>query len=262
MKEANEKRKKKMEEIMQRSRARTPRRRFGIYACFVMLLAIAILCMGFWLLFYIQKIEVKGNVYSDQEEVVAWMIDDEWSYNSVYTLIKWRFLECELPKNIEKISVVMMNPWSLVVNVTDKEPVGGIAVDDYYMYCDAYGLVILQTDTLLEDIPLINGMEISDATLYEELEVGDVDIFSSVLEVMKIVEVQGLTPDEISYQSEDGEGVILIYGEITVLLGTENFDERIAQVEPMLQELIGEAGVLHLENYTDTNTRSSFVRKN
>lgn len=251
-----------MEEVMQRSRARTPRRRFGIYAYFVILLAVVILCMGFWLLFYIQKIEVKGNVYSDQEEVVAWMIEDEWSYNSVYTFVKLRFLEYELPANIKEISVVLTNPWSLTVTVTDKEPVGGIVVEDYYVYCDEYGLVILESDILLEEVPLINGLEVSDATLYEALEVGDANIFSDVLEVMNIVEIQGLTPDEISYQTEDGEGVVLIYGEITVLLGTENFDERIAQVESMLQELTGEEGVLHLENYTDTNTRSSFVRKN
>ncbi len=251
-----------MKEILQRERARTPRRRFGLYAYLVILLAVASVGLAFWLLFYIQKVEVKGNVYSDGQDVVRCMIEDEWSFNSLYTLIKYQCLDGKVPANVKSVNVTLSNPWTIGVEVQDKQPVGGMKVGERYIYCDETGLIIFETDELLETVPLIQGIEVTEAKLHQELSVKDGEAFLDVLEVMKMIDEREMTPDEIRYQSKGSAGVVLVYGDITIQLGNEHFQIRLAQVESMLKELTGEKGTLHLEKYTESNTTSSFKRKN
>ena len=100
----------------------------------------------------------------------------------------------------------------------------------------------------------------SEVKAHEQLPVEDKEIFSVVLEVTKEVQNCKLTPDRILFENED---VTLEFGNITVLLGQNNMDEKIAQISPILEKLQEKfpdtAGTLHLEQYSSVNRTISFI---
>ena len=76
-----------------------------IYAFIVILLGLAILLLGAFLLTYVQKIEVEGNEYTDSQEIVDLVEEDPLSLNSLYLLCKYRYMDYEMPGNLRSIKV-------------------------------------------------------------------------------------------------------------------------------------------------------------
>ena len=60
-----------------------------LYAFVVLLLAAAILALGILILFYVQEIEVSGNEYSTDQEIVDMVKNDKYSVNTLYILGKY-----------------------------------------------------------------------------------------------------------------------------------------------------------------------------
>lgn len=67
------------------------KRKYGLYALLVGLIAAAILALSVFLLFHIQKIEVTGIEMLTQQEVSDWVKSDTMSGNSLYVLWKSKF---------------------------------------------------------------------------------------------------------------------------------------------------------------------------
>ncbi len=223
-------------------------------------LAILIIAFAFYLLFYTQQIEVTGSEYSDSGTIVEWLASDPLCRSSVAMCIKYNYTDAELPPQVESIRIRMVNPWTISVESIDKEPVGGIATETSYIYCDIDGIVLLETDTPLEDMPLIDGVTATEYTLYEIVNIDDIDIFRNALEVTSILNLVEIDFDSISCSS--GAGVNVIIGGITVKLGEENYQEKIMQLSPVLEEISGKEGTLDLENYSSSNTSITFTQKN
>ena len=83
-----------------------------IYALTVIVLGLAIILMAMFLLFYVQKIEVKGNEYTDSQEIVDLVEEDPLAINSLYLLYKYRFTDYDMPGSLNSISVSLRAPWS------------------------------------------------------------------------------------------------------------------------------------------------------
>ena len=64
-----------------------------------------------------------------------------------------------------------------------------------------------------------------------------------------------LSPEKIVF---NGTEVTLHFGTIAVNIGDENFDDRVAQITPILEKLQGKSGTVHLENFTMQSTLISF----
>ena len=58
-------------------------------------------------------------------------------------------------------------------------------------------------------------------------------------------------------------GIAVYFGGVEVLLGEENYEARLAQVDPILEKIAeqypGASGTLHLENYSDSSSAVRFV---
>ena len=60
-----------------------------LYALVVLLLGIAIIALGVLILFYVQKIEISGNEYCTDQEIVDTVQSDKYSINTLYILGKY-----------------------------------------------------------------------------------------------------------------------------------------------------------------------------
>ena len=109
---------------MAKKRRRRRKKNHRVYALVTLVLAIAIIVIGFGLLFYVQKIEVSGNDYTENEMITESMQKDTLSFNSVYLLVKYRFLKHDTPKSLDSMKVSLKSPWTVKVTVKEKTIIG------------------------------------------------------------------------------------------------------------------------------------------
>ncbi|WP_281724650.1 cell division protein FtsQ/DivIB [Lachnoclostridium phocaeense] len=226
-----------------------------IYALTVIVLGLAIILMALFLLFYVQKIEVKGNEYTDSQEIVDLVEEDPLAINSLYLLYKYRFTDYDMPGSLNSISVSLRAPWSVQVTVDEKSILGYVTSGEQNVYFDKEGTVVKESSEVLEGVPCIEGLDVSGAELYQSLENGDEAVFQSILEVTQQVREFELSPDRIVCSNGD---IQLWFGEICVLLGDNITSDKMAQISPILANLEGRKGTLHLEHFSEEGNAVTF----
>lgn len=232
-------------------------RKRTLYAIILIVMLACLFMIGFLLLFQVKKIEVSGNRYLTKQEIADWMEEDELSTNSIYLMIKYHLMDYKLLPAMEEVKVSMKNPWTMRVKVTEKRVVGYIEFGDDCIYFDKDGIVLAQTTEWWDDIPCIEGLSVDKVKLYEELPVSKENkkVFENLLEMSQSLKKYELTPDRIICSDK---GLYLFFGKVCVVLGDDNFGDKIAQVPPILAKLGEQGGTLYLENYSENNTTVSF----
>ncbi|OUP86560.1 cell division protein FtsQ [Lachnoclostridium sp. An169] len=212
--------------------------------------------------FRTRDFEVEGNSYYGETSITTWLQKDELSVNTLYILLKYNFTKPELPAAVESMDVSLKNPWTIHVKVKEKEMAGYVDYDGAYLYFDGEGTATVRTSQVIEGAPYIEGLEFdaSKVVIGERLPVEDDSIFGKIVEVSRYLKKYSLAPDRMSCAGGD---VQVYFGNVEVLLGSGNYDDRLAQVEPILEKLAERypdtPGTLHLENYDSASTSIRFV---
>ena len=230
-----------------------------MYAIILVVMFVCILMIGFLLLFQVRSIEVEGNRYLSQQEIMDWIEEDEMSSNAVSLIIKHRFLKHDLLPAMEKAKVSLKNPWTVHVKVTEKRVVGYVELGDDCVYFDKDGIVLAQTTEWWDDVPCIEGFPIEKVSIYKPLPIGEEykKIFENLLEMSQSLKKYELVPDRIVCADR---GLYLFLGQVCAALGDDDFGDKIAQIPPILAKLGEQGGTLHLEEYNDSNTTISFEK--
>lgn len=231
------------------------KRKYGLYALLVGLIAAAILALSVFLLFHIQKIEVTGIEMLTQQEVSDWVKSDTMSGNSLYVLWKSKFRPDELLPMMKSAEISMKNPWTIKVKIEEHKLLGGILYENEYAYFDEEGTVLKKQTESIPGIPLVEGLGVKKVVLNHKVKAENRKVFSYVIQVGKVVEKWELSPEKIVF---NGTEATLHFGTIAVNIGDENFDDRVAQITLILEKLQGKSGTVHLENFTMQSTLISF----
>lgn len=228
----------------------------------VVLLALIILAAAAVLLFRTRSVEVKGSSYYSDNTIATWVQRDDLSFNTLYILFRYDFMDADLPAGVERLNVSLKNPWTVRVNVEEKEMAGYVDYDSAYLYFDREGMAVLKTKKLIEGVPYVEGLAFDETAVEigKTLPVEDDTIFDRIVDVSDNLKKYSLTPDKLSC----AEGNIHVYfGVVEVLLGTSGYDLKLQQVPPILEKLEelypDTAGTLHLENYDSDSESISFV---
>lgn len=240
-------------------KSRKKKSRFGyyLYAVTVLLLTIINITLAALLLTQVQGIEVKGTKYSQEKDIVAWIEEDPLTTNSLYTLWKFRFGSYVLPVYLEEIDVSLTAPWKVKVQVQEKQIIGCMLLDNSYVYFDAKGLVLRTGSEYDAEIPLVEGLTVKQAELYEYLDVENDKVFSYIVTVSEEIKEVNVSPDRVVWEKDS---MNLYFEQVCVKLGRSNFVEKIMQLPPILEKLAGKEGTLHLEHYTEDSTNISFEK--
>lgn len=242
--------KKKMSE----KRKRRKRRRAALL--FLLLLFFVFACLMLFV-FRLRKIEVINNQYSSDQEIVDWLSEDELSANTVYLWWKYNRDGVELLPSMADISVKLRSPWEAEVNVTEKKFIGRIDWNGFMLYFDMDGIVSFQSTDIIGGVPYIEGLsfDASKVNMGEKLPVEDDDVFQGISKAAAEMEQYILIPDKISCSGSD---LTLHFGGIRAQIGNSGYEEKIAQIPPILQKMFelygGQSGVLHLENYDGSSS--------
>ncbi len=236
-------------------RRRKKKKSHKIYAAVVLVLAAAILSAILFLLFYVQEIEVSGNDYVTEQEILDTVQNDDFSVNALYILGKYAFGKGEVLPCLDQMKVSLKTPWTVKVTVKEKPIVGYIQNGESYDYFDKEGLVVLESPVLIEGIPYIEGIGMGEVKLYQHLESKNRKIFEQILEMSREILKYELEPDRIVCE----EDVICLYiGRIRICLGKNVSAVQIAQIPPILEKIGDKEGTLHLENYSEVQGTITF----
>ena len=242
----------------EKGKKKITRRKVMYYSTLIMML-LCVLLIVFLLVFQIRKIKIEGNKYSSAAEIHAWLQEDELSSNSLYLMWKFYFTDMELLPTMKEAKLKLLNPWTVQLYVTDKTVVGYIDLGEECVYFDENGQVLAQTTEWWDGVPRVDGLQISEVKLHEELPVSKENkkAFKSLLEISATLEKYELTPSKLEV---DGADVYLSFGNKCVILGNDNIESRISQITPIMEKLGDQGGTLHLENYDSENTIISFEK--
>ena len=232
------------------------KRKHRVYAFFVLLFAFLILVLGIFVLFHIQKVEVKGNDYCSTEDIVKSVQNDKYSVNGLYVLGKYALGYGKEPDALESIKVSLKNPWTLKITVREKERVGCVQDSDgMYYYFDQDGIVVDQEDVLIDGIPLVDGIEPDELKLYHKMKKKSSVIYQEILEASQEMKKYELSVTKIMCRSDR---IYVYIGNICVSLGNEVTSLKVAQIPKILEKLEGREGTLHLENFSDESDSATF----
>ena len=213
-------------------------------------------------LFQTRAIEVEGNTYYSDNTITTWIQNDDLSVNTLVLLAEYGLSDPELPAGVERLKLSLKNPWTLHVQVEEKEPAGYVTFEDAYLYFDGDGTAILRSKKVLEGVPYIEGLafDAAKAAVGEPLPVEDDGIFGDIVDVSKNLKKYSLTPDRLSCAQGD---IRIYFGGVEVILGEGDYEEKLQQVQPILAKLSelypDTAGTLHLENYSSESESIRFV---
>lgn len=248
--------------IREKRRKEKKRKRLLItFVSLVLLVAISVLVI--WKVFTVETVNVEGNEHYSDEQIQKFVLSDEYSWNSLYVVLKYCFLETKEIPFVDTMEVSLTNPHTLKVHVYEKGILGYlyIASIDQNAYFDKDGFVVETSKEMIEGIPQVEGLNCDKVVLYEKLPLKDEGILKSLLAASQALKKNEVVPDKIQF-AENGD-ITLTYGGVEVLLGSsDNLTKKILRLPYILPQLSGMTGTLHVENWTENTTDVIFNRTN
>ena len=211
--------------------------------------------------FTVETVKIEGNELYDENLIKETVLNDEYSWNSLYVLIKYKFMETEKIPFVDTMEISMENPHTLRIKVYEKGMLGYVQISSVgdNAYFDKDGIVTETSTRVIEGVPLIKGLKCDKIVLYDQLPIDSKEL-KQLLTLTQTLKRNDMIPDCISYASDYAP--VLYYGDIRVQLGSmENLTQKVARVNQILPQLENEVGTLHLENWTEENTNIVFQRE-
>lgn len=227
-----------------------------LYAFIVLLLGIMIILMSFFVLFFLQRIEVEGNDYCSDKMIIDTVKNDRYSVNTLYVYGKYALGHGEVLPCFDKMEVSIVRPWILRVKVEEKPIVGFMYTKEQkYAYFDKEGLIVKIDSEYMEGIPCVEGIDASNIKLYHSIKSKNSKIFSEILEASQELKKYEMTTDKIVCKKDR---IYVYVGNVCISLGNNVTSEKISQIPPILEKLEGKSGTLHLENYSEERDTITF----
>ncbi|MDE6903387.1 MAG: cell division protein FtsQ/DivIB [Lachnospiraceae bacterium] len=242
-------------ELLREKRRKKKRRKIRLVIFLIFLLVAALSALIIWQVYRVGEVKVEGNEHYSKEQIEKFVLDDKYSWNSLYVYLKYRFMEMEQIPFVDTMEISLENPKTLKIFVYEKEIIGYlyIASIDQNVYFDKDGFVVETSKEIIEGIPRVEGLNCDQVVLYEKLPIDDKDILRSLLGASQSLKKNGVVPEEIRF--EENGSITLSYGNITVLLGGgDKLTNKILRLSYILPQLEGKKGVLHVENWTENTT--------
>ena len=232
----------------------------------IVLVGVIIITVGLFMFVYfacnVKKVNIKGNNLYEDEAIRRIILDDEYSYNTLYVYFKYKFKEPSTLPFIDKMEVNLDGLNELTIKVYEKKIIGYMYVEatGQFAYIDKDGVVVELSTEVLPDIALIKGIQVTEVSLYETVKTESRSMYKNLLAITLALEKYEIMPEVIWFNSSTD--IEIIYGDITVMFGAaDNLNDKVVRLTKILPKLTGEKGILHMEDYSDKNTDIIFEKQ-
>lgn len=246
--------------IKERRRKRRKRRRI-LKAILIVLIVLGLAALIVFKVFTVRNVEITGNELYSDKKIRDWVLNDEYSWNSLYVFFKYKLKETKELPFVDSMEVSLKSPHTLEIHVYEKGVLGYVYVPSLgkNAYFDKDGFVVELSTDVIEGTTKISGLSVKTAKLYEKLPIENQSILRTLLNVTQLLDKYELEPEMI-YVTENGQ-VLLSYGKIQVNVGeNEYLNEKIIRLQKIMPQIEGMEGTLHLETWTETTTDIYFEK--
>lgn len=208
----------------------------------------------------VETVEIEGNELYDDDSIRMWVLNDKYSWNTLYVYLKYRFFDTEPVPFIDTMEVEIKGPKTLYVTVYEKGLIGYI-VDEttgQNIFFDKDGFVIEISQNRMDNLPEISGLSAEGAEVFQKLPVSEKSL-KTLQTLTQSLEKYALTPEAI--RIDPTGDLTATFGSVIVRLGKEDFlTEKVMRLPEILPQVEGMSGTLHLENWTLDTTDVTFSR--
>lgn len=241
--------------MIKEERRRKKRRKIGLYILLILILLIAAGVFTVMNVFTVENVVVEGNELYSSTQIENMVLNDEYSWNSLYVDLKYRFVDIGEVPFVDTMEVSLDNPHTVHIKVYEKGMLGYLYINSIGQnaYFDKDGFVVETSTEVIDGVPKITGISCDEVVLYEKLQLENSDILRDLLNLTQTLKKYNLLPDEIQYDSNMEP--VLYYGTIQVKIGSEdNLSQKVVRLSIILPQLDGLSGTLHLETWTPETT--------
>lgn len=246
--------------MVKKSKKKTSKWKLILLAVLSTILAVAIGALLLVKVFVVKDVKVEGNVLYDENLIKTTVLNDEYSWNSLYVLLKYTFTDTKQIPFIDTMEITMEDPQTLKIKVYEKGLLGYLYIPaiGQNAYFDKDGIVVETSTRIIENVPRMEGLECNTVVLYEKLPIDD-KLLKQLLTLTQSLKRDGLEPDAIQYGVKNAP--VLKYENVDVNLGSiEYLTQKVERIKKILPELEGMAGTLHLENWDEQTTNIVFEK--
>jgi len=241
--------------LIKEDRRRKKRRKIKLYIFLVITLLVALAAYIVVNVFTVEHVVVEGNELYSDKQIEDMVLNDEYSWNSLYVTLKYRFIEVGEVPFVDDMEISLDGPHTIQINVYEKGILGYLYIPilGQNAYFDKDGFVVETSTNIIPDVPKITGVSCNEVVLYEQLALEEEGILRQLLNLSQTLKKYELLPEEISF--DKSLGATLKYQNISVVVGdNEHLSQKIVRLSYILPQLDGMAGTLHLENWSEENT--------
>lgn len=246
--------------IKEKRRKRRKRRRI-LKGIFIALIVLGLAALIVFKVFTVRDVEITGNELYTDKQIRDWVLNDEYSWNSLYVFFKYKVKETKEIPFVDSMEISLKSPHTIEIHVYEKGVLGYVYVPSLgkNAYFDKDGFVVELSSDVIEDTTKISGLSVETAKLYEKLPIENQSILRTLLNVTQLLDKYKLEPETI-YVTPKGQ-VLLSYGKIQVNVGENKYlNEKIVRLQKIMPQLDGMEGTLHLETWTETTTDIYFEK--
>lgn len=226
-----------------------------LVAAFVAAFVAALGAVLIWKVFVVKDVSVKGNEIYTDKQIEDWVLDEKYSWNSLYVYFENKLNKTEEIPFVDSLQIRLKSPQKLEITVVEKGILGYLYIPSLgkNAYFDKDGFVVELSSQVIDGVTKINGLSVESAELYKKLSIGDNSkLLRTLLNVTQLLKKYDRVPEMIYIK--DGN-VYLIYGQIQVNLGGgTDLNEKILRMDQILPQLDGMSGTLHVETWSENNT--------
>lgn len=218
-----------------------------------MLGVLAVLAAGIWSynLYRLKNVTLEGLTHYTEAEFLSKLGNDVYYSVTPWFCISDTLNQREIPF-IERYEIDYVDRQTARIRVHEKRVTGCVIVMGRYMFFDKDGIVVETSTAPVAGIPVVTGLEFNEIVLYQKLKVQKQSLFDTILQLTRLVEQNGISIQEISFDS--GYEVTLYLEHLTVLLGKRtSYDEVLNALSGILESIPGRKGTLDMRNYSHEN---------
>lgn len=206
----------------------------------------------FFTYYQVDEVQVMGSNHYSEKQIRKMVLRGPLASNSVLAPLLYTKQNTKDVPFIEGYTVTRLNRHTICVSVKEKDIVGCIPYLDSYIYFDRNGIFVEGSTERNEKIPFFDGIKVKKVIQNEKLPIKDETVMNTAVALSTIFAKNDKVPDHIEFE-DDGQ-ISLVYGDITVKLGKDEYLEdkmtRVLAILPMISE---KKGILHAENVNDNS---------
>ena len=207
--------------------------------------------------FRITSVMVEGNIHYSTDQITDMVMNSDFSNNSVFLSMQYHNKSITDVPFVERIDVSVVDRQTVKITVYEKALAGYVQYLGSYMYFDKDGIVVESSNVLTPGIPEVSGLKFNHVVLHEALPVENEEIFQEILNITNLLNKHGLSATKIQFDSL--YDVSIHFGKVRVIMGENaDMDQIIMHLTGILPHLEGKSGVLHMENFSESNKDITF----